>query len=231
MNVPLVLLPGMMCDGRLFSNQIGILSARLPIHIAPITGHDSIPALAQQVLEQAPPRFSVAGLSMGGIVAMELYRQAPDRIVRLALMDTNPLAEKEEIRSRREVQIAKVQDGGLRQVMEEEMKPLYLVGGPRRLQILKICMAMALGLGEEVFIHQSVALQGRPDQQNTLRTIKVPTLILHGEGDQLCPPERHELMHELIPGSRLVVIEGAGHLPTLEQPERVTETLLDWIQW
>ena len=230
MNVPLVLLPGMMCDGRLFSDQVGILSARLPIHIAPITGHDSISALARQVLEQAPPRFSLAGLSMGGIVAMELYRQAPDRVVRLALMDTNPLAEKEEIKSRREVQIAKVQGGGLGRVMEEEMKPLYLIGGPRRQKILEICMEMALGLGEKVFIRQSIALQGRPDQQGTLRTVKVPTLILHGEGDQLCPPERHRLMHELIPGSTLMVIEGAGHLPTLEQPERVTEALLNWLQ-
>ena len=229
MNVPLVLLPGMMCDGRLFSDQVGVLSARLPIHISPITGHDSISALARQVLDQAPTRFSLAGLSMGGIVAMELCKQAPERIVRLALMDTNPLAEKEEIRSRREVQIARVKHGGLRKVMEEEMKPLYLIGGPRRPQILEICMEMALGLGKEVFIRQSIALQGRPDQQETLRSVRVPTLILHGEADQLCPPERHELMHELIPGSKLVTIGGAGHLPTLEQPEQVTEALLDWL--
>ena len=231
MNVPLVLLPGMMCDARLFLDQIGVLSARMPIHIAPIIAHDSISGLARQVLDQAPPCFSLAGLSMGGIVAMELYRQAPERIARLALMDTNPLSEKDEIRSRRDVQIAKVRGGGLRQVMEEEMKPLYLIGGPRRQQILKICMEMALGLGEDVFIRQSIALQGRPDQQNILRTVRVPTLILHGEGDQLCPPERHELMHELITGSKLVVIRGAGHLPTLEQPAQVTEALLDWLHW
>ncbi len=231
MKVPLVLLPGMMCDDRLFSDQVGALSAQLPIHIAPIIGRDSISALARQVLDQAPPCFSLAGLSMGGIVAMELYRQAPGRIARLALMDTNPLAEKEDVRSRREVQIAKVREGGLRQVMEEEMKPLYLIGGPRRQQILELCMEMALGLGKDVFIRQSIALQGRPDQQNTLRTVRAPTLILHGDGDQLCPPERHELMHELIPGSKLVVIKGAGHLPTLEQPAQVTETLLDWLQW
>lgn len=229
MHVPLVLLPGMMCDGRLFFDQVGALSARLPIQIAPISGNDSIPALARQVLEQAPPRFSLAGLSMGGIVAMEIYRQSPDRIERLALMDTNPLAEKEEVRSRREEQIARVRGGELSKVMEEEMKPLYLIGGPRRQQILELCMEMAQGLGNDVFIRQSIALQGRPDQQNTLRTVRVPTLILYGEGDQLCPPERHELMHELIPGSKLVAIRGAGHLPTLEQPEQVTKALVDWL--
>ncbi|NNK58819.1 MAG: alpha/beta fold hydrolase [Desulfofustis sp.] len=193
--------------------------------------HDSISALAQQVLDQAPPRFALAGLSMGGIVAMELCNQAPDRIVRLALMDTNPLAEKEEIRSRRDMQIAKVKGGGLRQVMEEEMKPLYLIGGSRRQQILEICMEMALGLGADVFTRQSIALQGRADQRDTLRTVRVPTLILFGEDDQLCPPERHELMHELIPGSKLVAIRKAGHLPTLEQPKQVTEALLGWLHW
>jgi pimeloyl-ACP methyl ester carboxylesterase len=231
MNDPLVLLPGMMCDGRLFSYQVGALSARLPIHIAPVNGHDSIPELARQVLQQAPPRFSLAGLSMGGIVAMELYKQAPDRVVRLALMNTNPLAEKEEIQRRRDAQIARVKRGRLRQVMEEEMKPLYLIYGTRRQQILDLCMDMALGLGDDVFIRQSIALQRRIDQQDTLRTVRVPTLILYGEGDQLCPPERHELMYELIPGSRLAAVREAGHLSTLEQPEKVTDALLDWLRW
>ncbi len=109
------------------------------------------------------------------------------------------------------------------------MKPLYLIGGPRRQRILELCLEMALGLGAEVFVRQSVALQGRIDQQDTLRSVRVPTLILYGEGDQLCPAERHELMHELIAGSTLAVIPGAGHLPTLEQPEKVTQVLLDWL--
>ncbi len=229
MTVPLILLPGMMCDGRLFADQLGPLSARMPLHLAPVSGHDSIPALAREILAHAPPRFCLAGLSMGGIVAMEVYRQAPGRIERLALMDTNPLAELEEVRARRDAQIAKVKNGGLEQVMMEEMKPLYLVDGPRRSQILDLCMTMALDQGEEVFIRQSLALQNRDDQQDTLRSVTVPALILYGESDQLCPAERHELMHELVPGSELVVVRGAGHLVCLEQPETVTRALLDWL--
>ena len=166
---------------------------------------------------------------MGGIVAMEVYRQAPDRIERLALLDTNPLAEQEDIKARRDTQIAKVSGGGLKQVMMEEMKPLYLIDGPRRQQILELCMTMALDQGDDVFIRQSHALQNRADQQDTLRSVTIPTLILYGESDQLCPAERHELMHELVPGSELLVVRGAGHLPSLEQPETVTRALLDWL--
>lgn len=231
MTTPLILLPGMMCDGRLFKEQLGPLSTHVPLHLAPVNSQESIPMLAREILEHAPPRFSLAGLSMGGIVAMEMYRQAPGRIERLGFFDTNPLAEQEEIQSRREVQIAKVREGGLMQVMSEEMKPLYLIAGPRRQQILDLCMDMALQQGEDVFVRQSVALKNRPDQQDTLRGVSVPTLILHGEGDQLCPSERHELMHDLVPGSELVVVEGAGHLPSLEQPEAFTRALLDWLQW
>jgi len=228
MTVPLILLPGMMCDARLFKDQLGPLSVVLPLHLAPINGHDSIPALAREILTHAPPRFSLAGLSMGGIVAMEVLRQAPDRIERLALMDTNPLAEVDEMRARRDAQIEKVKQGGLEQVMMEEMKPLYLVDGPQKQQILELCMTMAQDQGEEVFIRQSRALQTRADQQDTLRSLTVPTLILYGEGDQLCPAERHELMHELVPGSELTVVRGAGHLVCLEQPGAVTRALLDW---
>jgi len=230
MTTPLILLPGMMCDGRLFKEQLGPLSARVTLHLAKVNSQESIPMLAREILAHAPPRFSLAGLSMGGIVAMEMYRQAPDRIDRLALMDTNPLAEQEEIKSRRGVQIIKVREGGLMQVMREEMKPLYLIAGPQREQILDLCMDMALKQGEDVFIRQSVALKNRPDQQDTLRGVTVPTLILHGEGDQLCSAERHQLMHNLVPGSELVVVEGAGHLPSLEQPKAFTRALLDWLQ-
>ncbi len=227
---PLLLLPGMMCDARLFAPQIEALSADIPIHYAPIGGHDSISALAAAVLASAPPRFALAGLSMGGIVAMEIVRQAPERVLRLALMDTNPQAEAEERQRLREPQIEKVVAGGLIEVMRDELKPNYLVDGPRKPAILDLCMQMALALGVEVFVRQSRALQQRPDQQETLRGMTLPTLLLCGAQDQLCPPERHELMHDLIPGSSLEIIDGAGHMPTLEQPETTTVALRRWME-
>ncbi|WP_434051520.1 MAG: alpha/beta fold hydrolase [Roseibium sp.] len=226
---PLVLLPGMMCDARLYGPQIAALSGRVPIHLAPITAFDTIHALAEDVLEKSPPEFALAGLSMGGIVAMEVYRRAPERISRLALLDTNPRAELEEVRQRREPQISSVRAGGLREVMRDELKPNYLANGPLRQDVMDICMTMAIDLGPDVFVRQSCALQHRPDQQEALRSVDVPTLILMGREDRLCPLERHELMHALVDRSELKIIEGAGHLPTLEQPEAVNAAFKTWL--
>jgi pimeloyl-ACP methyl ester carboxylesterase len=220
----------MMCDARLFGPQTAALSGRWPLHLALIGGHDTMAALATEVLANAPPRFALLGLSMGGIVAMEVLRQAPERIERLALLDTNPRAETPEVRARREPQIAKARAGGLASVIRDEMKPNYLANGQRRDDILDLCMAMALDLGPQVFERQSRALATRPDQQATLRAFRGPALVLMGEDDRLCPRDRHELMHALIPGSRLVVVEGAGHLPTLEQPQATTAELVRWLE-
>lgn len=226
---PLVLLPGMMCDARLYGPQVAALSGRVPLHLAPVTGQASVEALATEILAGAPARFALAGLSMGGIVAMEVFRQAPDRVDRLALLDTNPRAELDEVRQRREPQIEKVRAGGLAEIMRDELKPNYLANGPLRQDVLDLCMAMALDLGPEVFERQSRALQTRPDQQETLRQVACPTLVLMGAEDRLCPRDRHELMHRLIAGSTLEIIDGAGHLPTLEQPDAVTAALTTWL--
>lgn len=229
MSLPLVLLPGMMCDARLFGPQINALSPSRPVGVGDLTGHDAVAAIAAEVLADAPERFALAGLSMGGIVAMEVIRQAPGRVARLALLDTNPRVELPEAKARRALQIEKVRQGGLREVMRDEMKPNYLTEGPLRADILDLCMAMALDLGPEVFVRQSIALRDRPDQQETLRRVRVPTLILCGRHDVPCPVERHELMHGLIPGSELRIVEGAGHLSTLEQPAAVTAALRAWL--
>ena len=200
-----------MCDARLFAPQIAAFSGSWPVMVAPLTGRKTFEELARDILRQAPPRFALAGLSMGGIAAMEMVRQAPQRVSRLALMDTNPLAEPAERSAERDAQIERVLAGGLRSV------------------ILDLCMAMADALGVDVFAHQSRALQQRPDQCDTLREVKVPTLVLCGEDDSLCPVERHEMMRDLVPGARLAVIREAGHLPVLEQPDRTNKELRQWL--
>jgi len=223
---PLILLPGMMCDARLFSPQVAALGAT----VLPVTGAETVPALAAGVLAQAPDRFALGGLSMGGIVAMEVARQAPDRVTGLALMDTNPLAEADHVKARRQPQMDRAAAGGLAAVMRDEMKPNYLTDGPGRAAILDLCMQMALDLGPEVFLRQSRALRDRPDQCATLRGYPGPALVLCGRDDSLCPLARHEEMHALLPQSTLRVIEGAGHLPTLERPEPTTEALRLWLE-
>ena len=218
-----------MCDARLFQPQIAAFSGQMPIMAMPLIGKNTIEGLAQSILRNAPPRFALAGLSMGGIVAMEIVRQAPDRVTRLALLDTNPKAETPEASAKREQQKQAARDGRLRAVMVDEMKPNYLVDGPNKPVILQLCMDMADDLGPDVFIAQSDALAGRPDQQDTLRSVTVPTLVLCGRDDIPCPLDRHELMYDLVPNARLEIIDGAGHLPTLEQPERTNKALRQWM--
>lgn len=227
---PLVLLPGMMCDARLFGPQIAELSSEMPVMVAPVSHGERIEEIASNLLGALPARFALAGLSMGGIVAMEILRRAPDRVSRLALMDTNPLAETPVVAANREPQIVKVRSGRLIEVMRDEMKPNYLAPGPQRADVMALVMDMAEVLGPEVFIRQSRALQRRRDQQVTLRKCRAPTLVLCGAHDTLCPIKRHSFMAELIPGAELRVIENAGHLPTLETPEETTAALRDWMR-
>ena len=227
---PLVLIPGMMCDARLFGPQIAAFSGWRTLVCMPIVGRASVKDLAADVLANAPKRFALAGLSMGGIVAMEVLRQEPKRVDRIALMDTNPLAEDDQIKALRLPQMVKVRAGALGTVMRDEMKPHYLSETPQRQSILDLCMEMALSLGPHVFLDQSRALMDRPDQTDILRALDVPSLILCGRDDALCPVSRHELMAALIPNAHLEIIEGAGHLPTLEKPNLTNAALARWLE-
>lgn len=219
----------MMCDARLFEPQLTCFGHRHPCQVVRIDQHESVPELAAAVLALAPERFALTGLSMGGIVAMEMIRQSPDRIAGVALLDTNPLAESPDKLDMRDRQITAVGQGGLSDVMREEMKPRYLAETPRKSALLDLCMDMALDLGSEVFVRQSKALATRVDQRLILSGFESPSLILCGEFDALCPLERHELMRDLMPNATLKVIRNAGHLPTLEQPEATNAALENWI--
>ena len=229
-----VFLPGMMCDERLFSFQAERLShaeqGAFHVIIPRLDTATSIQGLADKILAETPSRFALCGLSMGGILAMEMVAKAPVRIQSLVLMDTNPLAETADGVIRRNRQIEDVKSGRLRQVIADEMKPHYLADSPNKKAHLDLCMDMALSLGDEVFIAQSLALRDRPDQTETLPAVRCPTLILHGREDRLCPPERHHLMQELIPHANLLEIDGAGHLPPLEAPLDTYIHLVDFLK-
>lgn len=226
---PVLFIPGLMCDARLFAPQIAALSVKRAVQVAVPSRGDSVEDMAEVILSDAPDRFALAGLSMGGIIAMEILRQRPDRVLRLALMDTNPLPETPEVAASREPQIAAVRAGRLVEVMRDEMKPKYLAPGDRRVEVLNLVVDMARALGPDIFVRQSRALQRRRNQQATLEAARLPTLVLCGRHDALCPVRRHEFMTGLIPGAILEIIEGAGHLPTLEQPEETTAALERWL--
>lgn len=221
-----ILLPGMMCDHRLFGPQMALGAVRVP----EVPVMDSMQEMAARLLRDLPDRFALGGLSMGGILAMEVLAQAPERVAGLALMDTNPLSEVEEVKARRAEHLRAVAEGRLLDVMRDDLKPNYLSEGPLKPSLMLLCMQMAMELGPVVFRAQSIALRDRPDQTETLRAFKGPSLVLCGADDLLCPVERHEMMHGLMENSRLVVIEGAGHMPTLEKPEETNAALARWME-
>ena len=229
---PWVLLPGMMCDERLFEAQVELLSAHArDVQVGDITQFDSVHAIAADVLTHAPPRFCLAGLSMGGIIAFEIWRQASQRVVALVLMDTNARAEDDKRRAVRADQIRRVGSGGLRNIMQDEMKPRYLAEKSLvHRDLLDGVMQMALDLGPDVFIRQSRALGNRPDSLATLAKIDCPSLVLCGAEDTLCPVEYHEAMAERLPNAELVVVPDCGHLATLEAPEAVNQALISCLQ-
>lgn len=224
---PLLMLPGMMCDARMFAPQIAKLSAGRSLMVPDLSGAESIAALASKVLDEAPPRFALAGLSMGGIVAMEILAQQPERVAGMALMNTNPRAELPEVRAGRGPQIEAARQGQMLALMEERMFPLYSVGGNP--SISDITRAMANSLGPEVFIRQSLALRDREDRCDVLQQNQLPTLILGGHNDQLCPPERHEFMASLMPHAKLVMLADTAHLSTLERPAETSAALTEWL--
>ncbi len=223
----LVFLPGMMCDARLFAPQVKHFEGSFEVHVAPLSGADSLEAMAAAALARIPfERFSLAGLSMGGIAAMEMMAQASERIERVAILDSNHLADAAERRSIRQRQIADVKAGKLRQVIIEEMKPHYLAEANRGdAALLELLIEMAIDLGHRVFIEQSLALMKRRDYSDVLAAWEKPLLLLCGEEDALCPPERHRAMAALCPQAELKIIAGAGHISSLEQPEEVSRLM------
>lgn len=227
---PVVFVPGLMCDRRLFAEQANALGGARSVGHADLSKDATIAAMAARLLAEAPDRFCLVGLSMGGIVAFEAWRQAPPLIAGIALLNTTPFADSPARQATRLSQIDRVKRGQLRSVVMEELKPNYLGAQSKGDQaLLDEIYAMAASLGPEAFVRQSRALMSRKDSVETLSTINCPTLIIAGAEDDVCPPELHEIMHHGIAGSRLLVVPGSGHLSTMEAPDIVTKALSNFL--
>ena len=226
---PLALLPGMMCDGRLFGPQRAALERTHAVRVARFVEGDTVEAFAREALDLFGPgagRVDLVGLSMGGIVAMAAMALAPERVGRVVLLDTNHLAEAPERRAARAPQIERALGGALDRVLIEEMKPAYLAPANRDDEaLLELVLDMARGLGPGVFARQSRAVAARPDRSATLAAWTGPVALACGAHDALCPPERHRAMAALVPQATLDVVADAGHLPTLERPAAVGRIL------
>lgn len=217
-----------MCDARLFWHQILDFSATHSVMVAKLHGA-TVEDMAAHVLAQAPERFSLIGHWLGGVVAMEILRRAPDRVAEVALIDVSPLPEQPQVAGVREQRIIRARTGRLDEVMLEEVPATALYQGAGLRDVQAMMLDMASNLGVEEFHNQSRALMRRPDQQRALRNTKVRAMLICGEYDSICPPRRHEFLAELMPHAEFRVILGAGHLAPLEQPEKVTAALRDWL--
>jgi pimeloyl-ACP methyl ester carboxylesterase len=227
---PLMLVPGMLCDARLWRHQLESLGDVASPFVADITRDDSVEAMAARVLATAPARFALAGLSLGGIVAQEIMRQAPERVSRLALIDTTARAETD---SHRPVALAAIEAAraGVFRGITPRLLPRFI--HPDRLDdptVANLVLEMAQSMGRDIFIRQQRASAFRIDGRNSLEAIKHPTLILCGRQDAITPIDLHEEMHRAIGQSRFVVIEECGHLSALERPQAVSAVLRYWLQ-
>ncbi len=226
---PLVLVPGLLCDDRLWRHQAEHLADLVDPMIVDVTSGASMPEMARAVLDAAPERFALAGLSMGGYVALEIMRGSPERVARLALLDTSARADTPEQTATRRELIELSQEGRFDEVPH---KLLPNIVHPDRLNdewLTSTVFAMAEAVGPEAFVRQEEAIIGRPDGRENLPDIACPTLVLCGREDALTPMCLHEEMAGLIPGSWLRVIEKCGHLSALERPEGVTAALREWL--
>lgn len=229
MTEPLVIIPGLMADARLFLPQMVQLGADRPMQVSLATKGDTVEQMSEAIIAGLPARFALLGHGLGGDIALDIIRRIPDRVSRVVLMATDPLSEPPQAAAAREARIVAARSGRLPQAMREEIPLASLVDAPWRDEIMALVQDMAMGLGEGVFLRQSRALQRRPDQQKTMRKIKLPALVIAGAADTLVPMRRQEFTANLMPFGKLLVIEDAGHLASLEQPEAVTEAIAGFL--
>ncbi|NWB99624.1 alpha/beta fold hydrolase [Pseudomonas gingeri] len=226
--VPLVLLPGLLCDERLWAHQKSAFEPTRDLFIPDLTRDASIVEMARRTLDEAPPVFALAALSMGGYVAMEIMRQAPGRVAKLALLDTMVRPDSEARAQARRGLLALAQMGRFKGVTPKLLPRLIhprCIGTP----VAQLVQDMAEAIGKEGFVHQQQAIIERFDYRPILRDIVVPTLIVVGDNDEITPPVESEMIHQSIPHSSLVVLPECGHLPPLEYPERITQLLSEWL--
>ncbi len=227
--IPLVLCPGLLCDAALWRHQIENLADIADITVGDFTIDDSLPGMASRLLATAPERFALAGLSMGGYVAQEIIRQAPERVTRLALLDTSARADTPEQTKRRRDLMDLAGRGRFRGVTPQLM-PLLI--HPDRLEdepLTQAIMAMAENVGPEAFLRQQTAIAARPDGRGDLAGIACPTLVLCGRQDRLTPVEVNIEIAEGIPGADLVILGDCGHMTTMERPEATTAAMRVWL--
>lgn len=229
MTLPLLFVPGLLCDEALWAAQIAAFAAKREVQVADVTKDEAIDSMALRVLDAAPERFCLAALSMGGYVALSIMRIAPERVERLALVDTSARPDSQEQASRRRGLIALARQGRFKGVTP---RLLPLLVHPDRIDdpsVAGVVMDMAERVGRAAFIRQQTAILGRIDSRPHLAAIGCPTVVICGRQDAITPPDVAMELADGIAGASLHIVEDSGHLTPLERPEAVTRILSDWL--
>ncbi|MGE3770113.1 MAG: alpha/beta fold hydrolase [Bdellovibrionales bacterium] len=232
--LPIVFIPGMLCDEALFAPQIKVLQASHECIVVPPTFANNILDLADGVIAKAPPRFALAGLSTGGYVAFEILRQLAavgqrNRIAKIVLMNTSAREDTEDRKNRRRALIALSRTGRFKGVTPRLLPNLINEKHIHDPAITQVIFDMAARIGQSVFEMQQTAILHRPDSRDVLPTITQPTLIIGGADDRLISVEEINEMADAIPGAQAHILEDCGHLSPLEQPEKVTKLLVGFL--
>ena len=226
---PLALLPGLLCDAALWRHQIAALEGLADCRVADFTSQDNVAAMAESVLAMMPQRFALAALSMGGYVAQEVMRQAPERVTRLALLDTSARPDTPEQTARRRGLIELAEKGSFKGVTPRLLPLLIHESRLDDEALTGVVLGMAERIGKDAFLRQQRAIMGRPDSRPTLVSIRCPTLVICGRQDVLAPLDCAMEIAAGITDARLVVAEDCGHLSPLERPETVKQAMAAWL--
>jgi pimeloyl-ACP methyl ester carboxylesterase len=225
---PFLLVPGLNCDARVYAGVAQALWPFGPVTIANHMAGDRVESIARAILADAPPKFALIGFSMGGYIAFEILRQAPERVLKLGLLDTSARPDSEESTANRRRMIALAQKGKFIEAINQTFPKSVHVENEGNSDLYAIHRGMAEANGPDVYVQQQEAIIHRPDSRPLLASIKIPTQIIVGEGDQITPPEVANETHAGIAGSKLLVVPRAGHLALLEQREPVHAALKEW---
>ena len=228
-HAPVALVTGQLCTEQMWHDQVPVLRALTDVKVSVQREHDTVGAMAKAVLNSQPERFSIIAHAMGGFVAFEILRQAPERVASLALLSTLAPNDTPVQTARREGYLRLVEEGKFAGVVEERIPILLHPSGREDKSLVSAVRKMAEDTGPDVFLRQQRAIMTRPDSRPGLAAISCPTLILFARQDGIVTHEHQREMHEGIAGSRLEIIENCGHLMTMEHPELVSKILVDWI--